>query len=259
MTMYRFEVNVPNPDSKPSDVALRLEVADPKLFAAIQGGERRKRLQIEHTGIDLDPCARGGAEKLKLRLEPHSAATVYVTVETGGPVPGVAGVNLIDRRGSRDVGGVLVVCADPPLQEAAGGPVAARNPCPAVLARPMYAVALGEDPKRAPHLALVAGNVTAFDLVAPIKNPTKSKLADAAVYIEHTGSSGAAFAPGMWNIGELATGDVFYATWRVELSAGSITPIEPVVVASSARADPVRLSGSLPVKDRREGPKSRKG
>jgi hypothetical protein len=56
--------------------------------------------------------------------------------------------------------------------------------------------------------------------VAPLTNPTAAPLHGVRAYLEHLGGSVAGFTPTSWNIGTLAPGQVFYATWPLQAGGG---------------------------------------
>lgn len=243
MTLHRFEVNIPNPGPQAAEVKLRLEPAAADALAGLCP-EKRKPLRIAGATIGRDPCEKGEAE-LRLTVAPFASIDVFIAVDTGdSPKPGIAGLHLIDRRGGKDVGGVMLVCADPPLQDLPGTIVPAPRPCPIVLAGTPQAIAAGADPASASHLSPALARRDGFDLVAALVNPTEAPLREATAYLEHCGPGGAGFAAGVWNIGTLAPGDIFHASWRVGPGQDSAA-VQPVIVVSSARSDPVRLTGRM--------------
>lgn len=248
MAMHRFAVNVPNAGGRAETVQLRLEPVKRMQALWLHPEGVKTPLEVTNSGITLDPCAERGKRELTLNLEPFTSVDVHVVVTTAAPGrPGIAAFHLIDRRGGKDAGGVLLVCADPPFVEPAGQVVAPANPCPAVFAADVFIVRPGEDPsKPSPAVALVAGS--SMEIVAPITNPTAGPLSEARVYLEHLGGSNAEFTPGTWNMGTLKPKDVFYATWRVRTSAWQAGTFVVSIVVGSRGTDPVRLAGKVAVK-----------
>jgi hypothetical protein len=208
---------------------------------------QRTLLKVTNTRITLDPCAERGKRELTIKLEPFTSVDVHVLVTTApSRRPGIAAFHLVDRRSGNDVGGVLLVCADPPFVEPASQVVSTASPCPAVLATDLYAMQSGEDPsKSSVAKPMVAGET--MELVAPIVNPTGTPLREAQVYLEHLGGSNAEFTPGTWNLGTLAPNSVFYATWRVRMSPWQVGTFSASIVVMSQGTDPVRLNGRIAV------------
>jgi hypothetical protein len=205
-------------------------------------------LDVTNSGITLDPCAERGKRGLTLKLEPFTSIDVHVVVTTvRSRRPGIAAFHLVDRRGGQDAGGVLLVCAEPPLIEPAGQVVSTPKPCPALLATDLYAVQPGDDPsKSAAAKPIVAG--ASMELVAQITNPIAIPLTETQVYLEHLGVSNAEFTPGTWNVGTLVPGAVFYATWQMRTSSWQVGTFDASVMVMAQGTDPVRLNGRITVK-----------
>jgi hypothetical protein len=120
------------------------------------------------------------------------------------------------------------------------------QPSPIVLATDIYAIRPDGAPNdKAAVQQFTAG--TTIDLVASITNPTPMPIVDAQVYLEHLGVCNGAFAPGTWNAGTLAPGAVFFATWRVHLTAWTTGTFVASIVAGSKSTDPVRLTAKFAV------------
>lgn len=241
-TLHRFAVQVPNPTDAKTVALLRLERSKSTTLLKNYGKEMPTRaLKVGRAGIALDCCAEGGETEIKVALDARSSAEVHVVIEaeTGGAA-GMAVFNLVDQRDGVDVGGVTLVCFDPPPADLPGSVVAPANPCPLVLAKPAYAVLPEADPAK-PATAVDLASAREIDLVVPVTPSGKSITTDTRIYLEHLGASGAGFAPGTWNAGTLRPGDVFLATWRVTLDAPGLPTLRASVVASSAKTDPVRL------------------
>lgn len=245
MTYHRFTVNVPNPIRQSASVQLRLEPAKQQDFYWLPRDCRKADLEVIDAGLALDPCAEEGKPGLKLKLEPFTSTDIHVVVKTApSNKPGVAGFHLVDRRKGKDVGGVFLVCLDPPFVEPVGQTVSTPNPCPATLARDLYVIRSGDDPSK-PSKAKPVRLGDSLELVAQITNLTGKSLKDTQVYLEHLGASDVEFTPGTWNIGTLGKGDVFYATWLIRTTAWQTGSYETSIVVVSQGQDPVRLNGKL--------------
>ncbi len=253
MTVHRFAVNVPNPAAQRASVELRLEPVRRGELSWLRHEGVKTSLEVTSTGITRDPCAERGKPELKLSLDPFTSVDVHVVVTTApSRKPGVAAYHLIDRRGGKDAGGVLLLCADPPFAEPRSQVVSSPKPCLIVLARDLYAIQPGDDPAKSAAKPILAGN--SMELVAQITNPTAAALKQTRVYLEHLGGSNAEFAPGTWNVGTLARGAVFYATWSVRTFPWQFGTFNASVVVVSQGMDPVRLSGRIAItRARRKG------
>jgi hypothetical protein len=246
MTVHRFTVNLPNPDSQRASVELRLEPVRPKELSWLRHEGLKTPLKVASIIMTTDPCAERGEPKLALDLDPFRSVDVHVVVTTAPTgQPGVTAFHLIDRRGGKDAGGVLLVCADPPFAEPKGQVVSTPNPCPIVLAKDLYAIQPGDDPARSVPQPIVAGR--SIELVAHITNPTRGALKETRAYLEHLGGSGAEFAPGTWNAGTLLPGGAFFVTWLVRARPGVVGAFKASVVVESLKKDPVRLSGMIAI------------
>lgn len=245
MASHQFKVNIPNPTAKAVSVQLRLEPGKSSDLPELPREHRRAALKVLGAGLALDPCAESGKPALKLKVPPYASVDVYAIVDTGASKkPGAAGLHLIDSRNGKDVGGVFLVCADPPFADSAGQTISVRNPCPAVLATDLYAVQPGADPGQAnaiPHIR--PGD--AAEVVAQITHRAGKALKGVQVYLEHLGGSNVAFAPGTWNVGTLVKGDVFHATWPVQTSAWQTGTYRASIVVVSDGYAPVRLNGDI--------------
>lgn len=242
MTTHRFTVNVPNPTAQSASVQLRLEPATRQDFDWLPREFPKADIEVIDTGLALDPCAEEGKPILKLKLEPFTSIDIHVVVNTAPPKkPGVAGFHLVDRRKGKDVGGVFLVCMDPPFVEPVSQTVSTPNPCPATLARDLYAILPGDDPSKPSNAKPIQPGEN-LELVAQITNPTGKSLKDTQVYLEHLGASNVEFMPRTWNIGTLGKGDVFYATWPIRTTAWQTGSFETSIVVVSQDLDPVRLN-----------------
>ncbi|MBI5118864.1 hypothetical protein HZA56_20540 [Candidatus Poribacteria bacterium] len=252
MTTHRFTVNVPNPTTQRASVQLRLEPAKRQGFSWLPREFPKAGLKVIAAGLALDACAEEGNPTLKLKLEPFTSIDVHAVVNTApSKKPGVAGFHLVDHRKGKDVGGVFLVCIDPPLDEPVSQTITTPNPCPATLARNLYLIQPGDDPSKVSRIKSVRpGDI--LDLVAQITNPTGKSLKNTQVYLEHLGVSNVEFTPSTWNIGTLGKGAVFYATWPIRITAWQTGSFEPSVVVLSQRTDPVRLNGKLSLAFRKE-------
>jgi hypothetical protein len=248
MATHRFSVNVPNTGDRAASVQLRLEPTRQGQPAWLHHEGLKTPLEVKSTMITLDPCAGRGTPELTVDLEPFSSVDVHVVVTTApSGRPAIAAFHLIDRRGGKDAGGVLLVCADPPFVESAGQTVSTQNPCPAVLAADLHSMRPGDDPsKSSAATPMLAGS--SMEIVAPITNPTRTPLKQTQVYLEHLGGCNAEFTPGTWNLGTLAPKAIFYATWRVRTSAWQVGTFNASIVVISQGTDPVRLVGKISVK-----------
>jgi hypothetical protein len=214
-------------------------------------------LEVIGTGLTLALCAEEGKPSLEVNLQPFTSVDVHVVVNTASPKkPGVAGFHLVDRRKGKDVGGVLLVCMDPPFVEPVSQMVSTPNPCPVTLAMDLYAILPGDDPSNPSNAKPIRLGST-LELVAQITNPTGELLKDTQVYLEHLGASNMEFAPGTWNVGVLGKGDVFYATWLIRATTWLIGSFETGIVVVSEDMDPVRLKGKVSISPRKEGIGSR--
>lgn len=245
MTDHQFTVNVPNPTAQSASVQLRLEPARRQDFDWLSREYSNTALEIIDMGLALDPCARAGKPTLKLKLEPFSSVDVHVVINTAtSKKPGAAGFHLVDQRRGKDVGGVFLVCVDPPFAEPAGQVVSVANPCKAILAADIYTIPPGDDPSQASRTRPIRPG-DSLELVAQITNPTGRPLKDVQAYLEHLGSSNVEFTAGTWNIGTLSKGDVFYATWPICATRWQTGSYEASIVVVSQGAAPVRLNGKI--------------
>jgi hypothetical protein len=252
MATHRFEVNVPNPTPQNVSVQLRLDPARPSDLSWLPREWQRLDLQGVNTCITLDPCIEEGKTDLQLKLEPFASVDVHIVVNTvPSKKPSVAAFHLVDRRQGKDMGGVLLVCTDPPFAEPRSQVVSTAKPCPAVLAKDIYAIRPGDDPSKSSRAKTILAGDT-VELVAQITNPTDKSIKDAKIYLEHLGVSNAAFMPGTWNMGTLAKGDVFYATWPIRTTAWQVGSFNACLVVVSQGMDPVRLNGTFKLAPRQE-------
>jgi hypothetical protein len=251
MSSHNFTVNVPNPTAKTVSVQLRLEPGKAGDLPAFPREQRRGALKVLGARLALDPCAESGKSNLKLKLAPYESVDVYAIVDTGPPTkPGATGFHLIDTRNGKDVGGVFLVCVDPPLADVAGQVIGTKNPCPATLATALYPVPSDDDPSKIPATpAIQPGD--AADLVAAVTNRTRKTLTGVQVYLEHLGASNATFVPGLWNVGVLQRGEIFYATWRVQTSTWQSGSFRASVVVGADSFDSVRLDGDVVIAPRK--------
>ena len=252
MTTHRFAVNVPNPTAQSASVLLRLKPAKRQDFDWLPHEFPKADLEVIDTALALDPCAAAGKPSLKLKLEPFTSIDVHVVVSTvSTKKPGIVGFHLVDRREGKDVGGVLLVCMDPPFVEPVSQTVSTPNLCPATLATGLYAILPGDDPSN-PANAKPIRSGDSLELVAQITNPTGQILKNTQVYLEHLGTSNMGFAPGTWNVGVLGKGDVFYATWPIRATTWMSGIFETAIVVVSEGMDPVRLKGKVSISPRAE-------
>jgi len=247
MPTHRFTVNVPNPTAKRTSVELRLEPANFDELIGLTPELPKEELKVLNVGIVLDPCKVRTKPNLKISLKPYTSTDVYVVVNTDRSIKrGVAAFNLIDRRDDKDVGGVLLMVVSPKYVEPPGQVINPKNPCPLGLADRMYVILPLADPSRAAKIKNILLEMT-LELVVPITNPTEKPLKGAQAYLEHLGGSSVEYMPGTWNIGELAPGDVFYATWTIRTKAWHAPIFHPCVVVSSEKTDPIRLNGTAKI------------
>lgn len=245
MTIHRFAVTVPNPSAQNVSVQLRLEAAKHTDFSWLRHEGLKTSLKVINSGIVLDPCAKEGKTDLKLKLEPFASVDVYIVINTTpSRKPGIAAFHLVDRRKGKVAGGVFLVCANPPFTEPPSQIVSTPNPCPAALATDLYTILPGNDPSKTSGANFILAGDT-MEIVAQITNPTAQPLKHAQVYLEHLGGSNAEFTPGTWNMGVLARGDVFYATWSIRTTAWQVGSFNVCLVVVSEGMDPVRLNGTI--------------
>jgi hypothetical protein len=262
MATHRFTINIPNPGSRSARVDLALEPARPADVRRLGLELPRGKLRLTHAGISRDPCAHGEPE-LRLSLRAYESVDVHVNVETAparSPAGGVAVVNLVDRRGGRIAGGVMLACVDPAPADPAGQAVPTPRPCPVDLADNPYWVEPEEDPSKPAGRVLPPNEE--LDLVVPLTNPRARPLPGVTAYLEHLGGSDAPFLPAAWNIGTLPRGDVFFATWRVRTSGVLTGGFDLSVVVQSDGTDPTRLTPRIRVgepRDAKERRSSRRG
>jgi hypothetical protein len=248
MATYRFTVNVPNSTRAAAKVQLRLRRSKPE---ELEWLPRRRgiedQLTVINAGIALDACASKGKSSMRLTLPPLSSADVHVVINTAAtPRRGVAAFHVLDTRAKQALGGVMVVCAEPPLVDGPVTVVSPPNPCPIILAADLYTIRAGSNPsKSSSRRAVIPGGQ--FELVAAVRNPTRSPLSGCAVYLEHLGASNTIYLPGTWNIGDLSTKDIFYATWAMQPSKLQTQSFGATVVAMSDRTDAVRLHGIIAI------------
>jgi hypothetical protein len=252
MTVHRFPVNVPNADGQSVAVHLRLQKLTAERLARLGVDIPKGELEVVHAGITADPCAEVGEREFELKLPARTSTDVYVVITTGatsGRKGAATAYNLIDERGGVVAGGVLLTCVERTSPASAGQVVAARRPCPVVLAQDAYVIDIGETPSRPRAKAL--STYDTFEFVVPVTNPRKSALREVTVYLEHLGISDATFAPAIWNVGTMAPGDVFYATWQV--TTGWFTgALRASVVVASSDTDAVRLDALARVRQKRD-------
>jgi hypothetical protein len=258
MTTHRFAVNVPNPEPSSVTVELGFQQAGAADLQALLLQVPKAELEIERAGISLDPCD-AGERGLKRRLRAHSSIDVYATVVTQSPANpakgGTAALQLTDRRNGKVVGGVLLACIDPPMQDGPGQDVPTRTPCPVTLSRAPYAVEPDTDPSSSAPQTIPSG--ATVDLVARLTNTKRPRLTDVTAYLEHLGGSDAQFTPAVWNIGTLRQDDVFYATWRVTATGISSGSFEISIVVQSKGTDPTRLKAPIRIGSPKEPSRSR--
>ncbi len=247
MAIHRFAISVPNPTERAEAVELELAAVTTPLHGtglALPEG----RLHVEHAGISLDPCDAAGHRTLQVTLQPFSSVTVTALVTTTPAPTGAATFQLVDRRRKRVVGGVTLVCTDPPLVALPPQAISIVHPCPVTFAANPYAVAANADPSKPPPQPDVTLGI-ACDFVAPLINRTKASLHNVQAYLEHLGGSDAAFTPIVWNIGTLAPEEqIFYATWPVRPAGVKTGVFKASVVVSSDRTDPTRLQAPLSIR-----------
>ena len=248
MKTHRFVVNVPNPTSQSVSIQLRLARAKRQALSAIFGRRPKGELEVVHAGLNANPCSDEGEPRLALKLRPFTSRDVHVVIKTNNQ--GVDAFHVIDRRNNRDVGGVMIVCADPALTEPVGVGVPVANPCPAVLAKSAGIIAAGGDPSEpTPSLDVQPG--AAVELVVPITNPTRTPLKNVQIYLEHLGQSTIGYVPAIWNAGTLNRNDVFYATWTLQVGWRESGVVSATVVVASQRSNPVRLTAPFSINRRR--------
>jgi hypothetical protein len=238
---HRFTVNIPNSTARSTTAELRLERVRPAQLRKLDLALPDARLELEHAEITLDPCARGDTG-LKLRLKAYESVDVYVMIETAPPadpaVGGAVALNLVDRRPEQE-GGVLLLAVDPPLGDPPGNPVPAPNPCPVTLDSAPYFVDVDGDPVKPVRQTLPLGQT--MDLVAPLVNPSRSRLANVTAYLEHLGACDAAFVPVLWSIGALRR-DPFYAVWTIAASGSLAGTFDLSIIVQDDSTDPTRIS-----------------
>jgi hypothetical protein len=259
MTVHRFTVNIPNPETRRVPVRLRLQRLAPRAVAALGLELPQVALEVASAAISLDPCATEGKAELDLRVAGNSSQDVYVVIATAAPDPkrgGAAAFHLIDERDGKVAGGVTLACVERVGPYPDGQHITPPNPCPIALAADPYPLAPHGNPaKPTPAKTIPAGVVV--QLVVPITNPRRRTVSAVQVYLEHLGSSDATFAPATWNVGDLAPDAVFYATWVVSTGGGSLGSFSASVVVASKGTDPVRLNARLRLGARAEpGPES---
>lgn len=247
MTMHRFKVNVPNPSDKAALVQLRLEPGKLTGLAEFPRGEKRGPLKVVEAGLALDPCAESGRAELKLKIAARGSIDVYAIVATAASSrPAATGFHVIDHRGGKDVGGVFVVCAEPPLADTVAVVVPTRRPCPAALVD-LFAVAPGDEPLPANAIAVKPGN--AVDLVALVR--AGQALKDTQIYLEHLGACNASFTAATWNLGDLPKGTVVPVRWSLQTSGWQTGVFRASLVAVAAGFDPTRLDGDFAIGPRK--------
>ncbi len=247
MAQHRFKVNVPNPTDRSVAVQLRLEPGSSADLLELPREYRRGALKVEAAGLTFDPCATVGRPMLKLKLAARASVDVYAIVATAAAKkPGAAGLHVIDNRGGKDVGGVFVVCVDPPLADTVGVVVPTRRPCPASLAD-LYIVARGSEPDKANAVALLPGDAGALVTVIAAGQALKG----VQVYLEHLGTGNAEFVPGNWNIGSVKRGDTFIAHWALQTSAWQTGTFRASIVVVADGFDPTRVNGDFTIGQRK--------
>lgn len=247
MTVHRFVVNVPNPESKRVPVLLRLTRLAPRAVEALGLDLPQGALEVKSAAVTLDACATEGMPKLEIRVAANSSRDVFVVVTTAGADPtrgGATAFHLVDERDGKVAGGVTLACVERVGPDPGGQIISPPNPCPIVLAADPYPLAPHGNPtKPAPPKTIPAGVVV--ELVVPLTNPQSQSVPGVQVYLEHLGTSDVSFAPATWNVGDLAPGAVFYATWAISTRGRSSGPFTASVVVASKGTDPVRLGARV--------------
>lgn len=245
MTTHRFSVNVPNPTAKATSVLLSLKPEKKADLKHLRLASHQSTLEVVNAYLATDLCATKGEPELKVKLKPYTSVDVYVIIQTApSKKPASVFYNLIDQRGTKVVGGVLIACQEPNIPDSPGSLINTKNPCPVKLATDIYIAAVNGDPRKPiPKNKITFG--TSVEIVAPITNPTSKPLKDVVVYLEHLGISGIEFEPGAWNVGTLDSKNVFYATWVTRFNPGQNSIFHASIVVASQGKDPVRLNGSF--------------
>jgi hypothetical protein len=245
MATHRFPVHVPNPAANAASVMLTLKAVSKAEIKKLRLDTSLSPLKVTGSFISMDACAEKGVKELAVKLKPYSSMDVYVTIQTApSKRPGSVFYNLIDRRGPKTVGGVLLVCQEPSMPAYGGVVVNTKNPCPVVLASDIYITEEDGDLSKPMAKNKIPFN-TVVEIVAPVTNPTSQPLHDVVVYLEHLGISGLEFEAGVWNVGTLEPGDIFYAAWKTKLTSRQHTMLQASVVAGSHRKEPVRLKSTF--------------
>lgn len=239
MTTHRFAVHVPNPGAKSQKAALTLEAVRASDLKNLRLGLTGKPLKIVRAFIAREACSEEGSPELGVSLDAFASVDVHVTIETAGGTPGFAAFNLVDRRSDGQEGGVMLVCTNQPAPPPGGAMVPTPNPCPVTVAE-IYPVAPDGDVSKPSQRRTIAWGKSA-DLVVALINPTRRALSGVTAYLEHLGLSDASFAPKLWQIGEMAPGVTFFASWRVNAGGRFQGHTSGSVVAQSDGCDPTRL------------------
>ena len=243
MAVHRFTINVPNPNARAETVELRLEPMKKKPDA--KGLHLPKgALRIDRAGLTLDPCGADLTPTLRVKLKPFTSIDVTAVVEAAARGKGWMAFHVTDLRERRVIGGVTIVCVEPPRADVAGVGIPARHPCAVVISGQPYAVAPESDPSKRPTRGGAMPGA-AFDLVVPLMNPTEGPLSHVQAYLEHLGGSDATFRTATWNIGTMAPKSVFYATWRVDPQGSKTGTFNASVVVSSKGSDPTRVKAAI--------------
>ena len=252
MATHQFSVHVPNPTDKAASVILSLRPAKMATVKSLRLATHESPLKVTNAFLATEPCSERGKPELKVKLKPHSSMNVYVVIQTAGTAkPGSVFYDLIDQRGTKQVGGVLLICQEPSIPEAAGQLINTRNPCPIKLQSPIYFINAGDDPTKPLPLNKITLNAD-VQIVAPVINPTSKPVKEVMAYLEHLGISGVEFEPGSWNIGTMQPKDVFYATWTVKITTHSAL-LQASIVVTSQQKDPVRLNSTIAFGGKRNG------
>lgn len=243
--IHKFAINVPNPSEKLAEVMLSLKPASSKdISTAVVPELVKNKLHILKAGISLDGCGNVSKKSLKLTLKPFSSIHVYVNVESSlSKKQEVAGLHLVDTRKGKITGGVLLICTSKPLIESPVTVITSPNACSAVLAKGLYGIEVGKAVTKPQFRVVPSGKE--IEMVAQITNPTANPLQNTRVYLEHLGGANAEFDPGIWNIGTLNKGEIFYATWKIRSKTWLRGYFEPSIVVSSQGSEPTRITDRI--------------
>lgn len=250
-TSYRVvEIIVPNHTPNKVKAELAITRIDPGQVPGLHLDAGR--MDVGAFGLTPNLCGDVATTrpraKISVTLDSYQDTAVRVIVTVREPPKGkqvAAAFQVSDTRNGAVVGGVTVVCTTPPYPKDLPSAAGPKNPCPLVLARDIFCVDPGADPRSVSGPSGVISNTHPQDLVALVANDGKTDLTSTTLCLEHTDSSGVTVAPQVWHLGTVEPGGQFWATWAVDARQAIPGQYSATFVAQSDGFDPVRLRGQF--------------